>query len=165
MAEEFSSSSSSPNSHQQVEQGLITDERVRQITYGPSKIAQNCNSTSEQCELDMPAHLHCWFTVWNRGRGRRCDLNTSYMPDAIHGTASVTHGTSFRLASDRGARLKGLNAASALDAISIRVLKASFRPDKAEDALSGTEEDAVASLMVVFPAISISGSARDVGTM
>ncbi|MQM03158.1 hypothetical protein Taro_035933 [Colocasia esculenta] len=54
----------------------------------------------------MPAQLHCWFTNWNRGRGWRRDLNASYMPDAIPGTASVTRGTGFCLASDRGDAFK-----------------------------------------------------------
>ncbi|MQM05044.1 hypothetical protein Taro_037850 [Colocasia esculenta] len=48
----------------------------------------------------MPAHLHCWFTVWNRGGDRRRDLNASYMPDAIQGTTSVARGAGFCLASD-----------------------------------------------------------------
>ncbi|MQL94474.1 hypothetical protein Taro_027125, partial [Colocasia esculenta] len=60
----------------------------------------------EQCGPVMPAHLHCWFTVWNRGGGRRRDLNASYMPDAIPGTASVTRGMGFCLASDRGDAFK-----------------------------------------------------------
>ncbi|MQM06005.1 hypothetical protein Taro_038825 [Colocasia esculenta] len=38
-------------------------------------------------------------------------------------------------------RLKGLNAASALDAISISVIKASFRPERVEEALSGAGEE------------------------
>ncbi|MQL90895.1 hypothetical protein Taro_023497 [Colocasia esculenta] len=44
-------------------------------------------------------------------------------------------------------RLKSLNAASALDAISIRVLNVSFQPDIAEDALSSAGEVAVAPSM------------------
>ncbi|MQM00505.1 hypothetical protein Taro_033238 [Colocasia esculenta] len=47
----------------------------------------------EQCGPDMPAHLHCWFTVWNCSRGRRRDLNASALLDAIPGIASVTRGT------------------------------------------------------------------------
>ncbi|MQM00988.1 hypothetical protein Taro_033736 [Colocasia esculenta] len=37
--------------------------------------------------------------------------------------------------------LKGLNVASTLDAISISVTKDSFRPDRAEEALSGAGEE------------------------
>ncbi|MQM18826.1 hypothetical protein Taro_051823 [Colocasia esculenta] len=63
--------------------------------------------TGEQCGPVMPAHLHCWFTVWNHGGGRRRDLNAAALLDAIPGTASVTRGTGFHLASDRGDAFKG----------------------------------------------------------
>ncbi|MQL73998.1 hypothetical protein Taro_006354 [Colocasia esculenta] len=95
----------------------------------------------EQCGPDMPAHLHYWFTVWNHGGGRRCDLNASYMPDTIQGTASVTRDAGFYLASTEWTRLRKLNAVSILDVICKSVLKASFWPDRAEEALSGAGEE------------------------
>ncbi|MQM14746.1 hypothetical protein Taro_047680 [Colocasia esculenta] len=61
----------------------------------------------EQCGPVIPAHLHCWFTVWNRGGGRRRDLNAAALLDAIPGTAFVTRGSGFRLASDREDAFKG----------------------------------------------------------
>ncbi|MQM16972.1 hypothetical protein Taro_049936 [Colocasia esculenta] len=57
-------------------------------------------------------------------------------------------------------RLKSLNAASALDAISLRVLRASFRPDRAEEDLSGTGEDAVASPAKISSDFSFRRSVR-----
>ncbi|MQL71394.1 hypothetical protein Taro_003718 [Colocasia esculenta] len=54
----------------------------------------------------MPAHLHCWFTVWNRGGDRRRDLNASALPDAIPGTTSVTCGAGSCMASDKGGAFK-----------------------------------------------------------
>ncbi|MQL95847.1 hypothetical protein Taro_028518, partial [Colocasia esculenta] len=95
----------------------------------------------EQCGPDMPAHLHCWLTVWNRGGGRRRDLNASALPDAIQRTVSVTHGVGFVWRRVERTHLKGLNVASALDTILIRVLSASFRPDRAEEALSSAGEE------------------------
>ncbi|MQM19714.1 hypothetical protein Taro_052725 [Colocasia esculenta] len=61
----------------------------------------------EQCGPVIPGHLHCWFTVYNRGGGRRRDMNAAALLDAIPGTASVTCGSGFRLASDRGDAFKG----------------------------------------------------------
>ncbi|MQM08375.1 hypothetical protein Taro_041229 [Colocasia esculenta] len=49
-----------------------------------------------------------------------------------------------------GTHLKGLNAASVLDAILNEMLKASFWPDRAEEALSSAGEVVVAPSMEVF---------------
>ncbi|MQL71924.1 hypothetical protein Taro_004256 [Colocasia esculenta] len=59
----------------------------------------------------MPAHLHCWFTIWNRGGGRRRDLNAAALLDAIPRTAFVTRGSGFRLASNRGDAFKRVEEA------------------------------------------------------
>ncbi|MQM14940.1 hypothetical protein Taro_047878, partial [Colocasia esculenta] len=96
----------------------------------------------EQCGPVMPAHLHCWFTIWNRGGGRRHDSERVGLTGHDFGNRLCDVCRSVSLWCRFGwTRLKGLNVASALDAFSISVIKASFRPDRAEEALSGAGEE------------------------
>ncbi|MQL97341.1 hypothetical protein Taro_030035 [Colocasia esculenta] len=90
----------------------------------------------------MPAHLHCWFIVWNCGGGRRRDSECVGLAGRDFGNHLCDVCRSVSIWRRFGwTCLKGLNVASALYAISISVIKASFRPDRAEEALFSAGEE------------------------